>query len=64
MKPKPNYRGFECALETLEDGTTKWKAYSRKPGKVLSGIVEGGDAEADLASKKTIDDYLDGKNLS
>lgn len=64
MKSKPNYRGFECALETLDDGTTKWKAYPRKPGEVLSGIAEGGDAEADLALKKAIDGRLDGKKLS
>lgn len=64
MKPKPSYRGYEFVLETFDDGTTKWKAFPKKPDKVLSGIVNGGDTEADLALKKAIDGYLDGKNPS
>jgi hypothetical protein len=63
MNQQKGYRGVEFGLWTLGDGKTKWTIYPKKgTSQVQTGIVDGGDEEAEAACKKVIDAALDGQN--
>ncbi|MGD0143127.1 MAG: hypothetical protein ABSC92_08215 [Rhizomicrobium sp.] len=58
-KPK-GCRGIEFGLLTLVGGKTRWTIYPKKgTAESETGVVDGGDEEAEAVCKKVIDAALD-----